>query len=304
MQVLPVKTRAEPCRQVSYGFSGVSGRYIDVHKGAKRFCVARSGLPGPARNRYELAPPPPPRHTHAMTTLAQYKPIARQLVTIIAVMLAFAASEALAHAIGGRDAAFVAATRGPEPGPFLYLGAKHMVTGYDHLLFLLGVIFFLTRFRDVVLYVTLFSLGHSITLLSGVLIGFGLDSYLVDAAIGLSVAYKAFDNIGGFERTAGFRPDPRLVVFGFGLIHGLGLATKLEQLGLNPQGLVINLVSFNVGVELGQVVALTVLLALIALWRRTRLFNSTAIAANFAIMTAGFVLIGLQLAGYVWGPAL
>ena len=239
-----------------------------------------------------------------MTTLAQYKPVARQLVTLIVVMLAFAASEALAHAIGGRDAAFVAATRGPAPGPFLYLGAKHMVTGYDHLLFLLGVIFFLTRFRDVVVYVTLFSLGHSITLLSGVLIGFGLDSYLVDAAIGLSVTYKAFDNIGGFERTVGFRPDPRLIVFGFGLIHGLGLATKLEQLGLNPQGLLVNLVSFNVGVEFGQVVALTVLLALIALWRRTRLFNTTAIAANFAIMTAGFVLMGLQLAGYAWGPAL
>lgn len=245
-----------------------------------------------------------PDYNHAMTAIAPFKSIVRQLLATIAVIAAFAASEALAHAIGGRDAAFVAATRGPAPGPFLYLGAKHMVTGYDHLLFLFGVIFFLTRFRDVVLYVTLFSLGHSITLLSGVLIGFGLDSYLVDAAIGLSVAYKAFDNIGGFERTVGFRPDPRLIVFGFGLIHGLGLATKLEQLGLNPQGLLVNLVSFNVGVEIGQVVALTVLLALIALWRRTRLFHTTAIAANFAIMTAGFVLMGLQIAGYVWGPAL
>ena len=239
-----------------------------------------------------------------MTPLAQYKPIARQLGIMIAVMLAFAAGEVLAHAIGGRDAAFVAAMRGPAPGPFLYLGAKHMVTGYDHLLFLLGVIFFLTRWRDVVLYVTLFSLGHSITLLSGVLIGFGLDSYLVDAVIGLSVAYKAFDNIGGFERTVGVRPNPRLIVFGFGLIHGLGLATKLEQLGLNPQGLLVNLVSFNLGVEFGQVVALTVLLALIAMWRRTRLFKTTSIAANFVIMTAGFVLMGLQIVGYVWGPAL
>lgn len=220
-----------------------------------------------------------------------------------AIVLLVANDAALAHAIGERDAAFVAGTTGPAPGPFLYLGAKHMVTGYDHLLFLLGVIFFLRRFRDVVLYVSLFSLGHSITLLSGVLLGFGLNSYLVDAAIGLSVGYKAFDNIGGFERTIGQRPDPRLMVFGFGLIHGLGLATKLEELHLRREGLLANLVSFNIGVELGQVVALSVLLALISLWRRTRAFSSTAVAANGAIMASGFVLIGYQLAGYRWGAA-
>ena len=275
-----------------------------LQKDGQRFNAVRQQFAWPSRQPLLTGVTEPPRHTHGMTPLAQYKPIARQLGIMIAVMLAFAAGEVLAHAIGGRDAAFVAAMRGPAPGPFLYLGAKHMVTGYDHLLFLLGVIFFLTRWRDVVLYVTLFSLGHSITLLSGVLIGFGLDSYLVDAVIGLSVAYKAFDNIGGFERTVGVRPNPRLIVFGFGLIHGLGLATKLEQLGLNPQGLLVNLVSFNLGVEFGQVVALTVLLALIAMWRRTRLFKTTSIAANFVIMTAGFVLMGLQIVGYVWGPAL
>jgi hypothetical protein len=218
-----------------------------------------------------------------------------------AVLLLFLlGSEALAHGIEGRDAAFVAATRGPAPGPFLYLGAKHMVTGYDHLLFLLGVIFFLRRFRDVVLYVSLFSLGHSITLLCGVLGKSGLDSRLVDAVIGLSVVYKAFDNIGGFERTLRWRPDPRATVLGFGLIHGLGLATKLEQLGLHREGLLANLVSFNVGVELGQVAALSVLLTLILLWRRTRLFSSAAVAANMTIMTSGFVLIGYQLAGFFW----
>ena len=226
---------------------------------------------------------------------------AKRVAMALILASAFAASQAAAHAIGGQDAAFVAANRGPAPGPFFYLGAKHMVTGYDHLLFLFGVIFFLTRLRDVVLYVTLFSLGHSLTLLSGVSIGFGLDSYLVDAAIGLSVAYKAFDNIGGFERTVGLRPDPRLVVFGFGLVHGLGLSTKLEALGLQREGLLTNLVAFNVGVEFGQVVALAALLAVVTLWRRTRLFDTTAVAANFAIMTAGFVLIGLQLAGYIWG---
>lgn len=226
----------------------------------------------------------------------------RRFLSAIAMLLALMASEALAHAIGGRDAAFVAATTGPAPGPFLYLGAKHMVTGIDHLLFLFGVIFFLRRFRDILLYVSLFSLGHSITLLAGTLIGFGLDAYLVDAAIGLSVAYKAFDNIGGFERTVGFRPDPRWVIFGFGLVHGLGLATKLEALRLHGEGLLVNLVSFNIGVEVGQVAALSLLLLLLIVLRRLRLFSTIAVATNFALMTAGFVLIGYQLAGYYWGP--
>lgn len=234
------------------------------------------------------------------------EPRTTRMQKTFAIFVAFAmvcfAGDALAHAIGGSDAAFVRATRGPAPGPFLYLGAKHMVTGYDHLLFLFGVIFFLTRFRDIVIFVTLFSLGHSITLLSGVLLGFGLDSYLVDAAIGLSVAYKAFDNIGGFEGTIGSRPNPRLVVFGFGLVHGLGLSTKLEMLGLNEDGLLANLVSFNIGVELGQIVALSVLLAIITLWRRTRWFDHMAVAANFVIMAAGFALMGFQIAGYCWGP--
>ena len=220
---------------------------------------------------------------------------------LLALALVCASAPLLAHNVAARDAAFLKQNQGAQIFPFLYLGAKHMVTGYDHLLFLFGVIFFLTRLREVVLYVTLFSLGHSLTLLSGVLIGFGLDSYLVDAAIGLSVAYKAFDNLGGFERTIGLRPDPRAVVIGFGLVHGLGLATKLEALGLHPEGLLTNLVAFNFGVEFGQIVALGALLAVITVWRRSHRFEATAVAANFAIMTAGFVLIGLQLAGYFWG---
>lgn len=213
------------------------------------------------------------------------------------------AAPALAHAIGGADAAFVAATRGPAPGPFAYLGGKHMVTGYDHLLFLAGIVFFLRRFRDILLYVSLFSLGHSITLLSGVVFGFGLNSALVDAAIGLSVAYKAFDNLGGFEATIGRRPDPRLVVLLFGLVHGLGLATKLEKLHLHGAGLVVNLVSFNVGVELGQMIALAIVVGLLALLRRTPVFDRIAIGLNWAIMTAGFVLTLTQLAAFAFGAA-
>ena len=167
---------------------------------------------------------------------------------------------AFAHGIGGRDAAFVAATKGPDLLPFMYLGAKHMVTGYDHLLFIFGVIFFLYRLRDVFIYVTLFSIGHSITLLAGVLLKIDVNAYLVDAIIGFSVAYKAFDNLGGFKSVFGVQPNNRVAVAGFGLIHGFGLATKLQSLRLNGNGLVANMIGFNIGVEIGQLIALAVFL--------------------------------------------
>ena len=213
------------------------------------------------------------------------------------------AGPAIAHNIGGSDATFVAATRGPDPIPFLYLGAKHMVTGYDHLLFLTGVIFFLYGFRQIALYVSLFSLGHSITLLAGVFFRLEVDSHLVDAVIGLSVAWKAFDNLAGFQTLFGVKPDNRLAVFGFGLIHGFGLATKLQALNLNHEGLLANLVSFNVGVEVGQMLALSMILLAMALWRRTRAFKPAAQGANVLLMLAGFVLAGEQIAAFVFkGP--
>ncbi len=216
---------------------------------------------------------------------------------LAALAFALIAPPALAHAIGGTDAAFVAATRGPDPLPFMYLGAKHMVTGYDHLLFLVGVIFFLYRLKDVLLYVTLFSLGHSTTLLLGVLFDFGVSSHLVDMVIGLSVSYKAFENLGGF-RKIGFEIDNRIAVGGFGLVHGLGLATKLQALGLNQEGLVVNLVSFNIGVEIGQLIALSLILIVMTFWRTTKSFGRLAIAANALLFLAGIVLAGEQLAGY------
>jgi hypothetical protein len=220
----------------------------------------------------------------------------RQFVFAVLVFLAVA-PPALAHAIGGTDAAFVRATHGPDPFPFLYLGAKHMVTGYDHLLFLTGVIFFLYRIRDVLLYVTLFSLGHSTTLLLGVIFDFGVSSHLVDMVIGLSVSYKAFENLGGF-RKIGVEIDNRIAVGGFGLVHGLGLATKLQDLGLNPDGLIPNLVAFNVGVEIGQLIALSLILIAMTFWRATESFGRLAIAANALLFLAGIVLAGEQLAGY------
>ncbi|MFN9848310.1 MAG: HupE/UreJ family protein, partial [Alphaproteobacteria bacterium] len=225
------------------------------------------------------------------------------LTLALAALAALAALPALAHDIGGPDAAFVAATRGPDPFPLLYLGAKHMVTGYDHLLFLVGVIFFLFRLRQIALYVSLFSLGHSITLLAGVFFDLHVDSHLVDAVIGLSVAYKAFDNLGGFRTFFGVQPNPRTATFGFGLIHGFGLATKLQALELPANGLLINMVSFNVGVEIGQMIALTFMLALIMVWRTMPGYRGMSTAANILLMLAGFVLIGLQLGGLVYGEA-
>ncbi|MCE9521581.1 MAG: HupE/UreJ family protein [Alphaproteobacteria bacterium] len=216
------------------------------------------------------------------------------LTTLVAVT-----SDAFAHGVAGKDAAFVAANSGMQLIPFLYLGAKHMVTGYDHLLFILGVIFFLYRLSHVAIYVTLFSIGHSVTLLTGVLNNIHVDPYLIDAVIGLSVAYKAFDNLGGFQTVFGFQPSIRGAVFAFGLVHGFGLATKLQALSLSPDGLVANMVAFNVGVELGQLVALSAMLLLIVWWRARANFQQHAVIANGLLMIAGFALTQFQLIGYL-----
>ncbi len=220
-----------------------------------------------------------------------------RLALAVLATLGLMAPAAFAHAIGGADAEFVRNTVGADPFPFLYLGAKHMVTGYDHLAFLIGVIFFLYRLRDVLIYVTLFSLGHSTTLLLGVLADLNVSAYLVDAVIGLSVCYKAFDNLGGFKRL-GYQPDNRVAVGGFGLIHGLGLATKLQELGLNEDGLVANLIAFNVGVEIGQLIALSIIVLAISAWRTTESFGRLAVAANALLFFFGVILTGEQLAGY------
>jgi hypothetical protein len=222
---------------------------------------------------------------------------------VAALALTLIAGPALAHGIGGKDAAFVAATRGADLLPFVYLGAKHMVTGYDHLLFILGVIFFLYRLKHVALYVTMFSIGHSATLLLGVLMNLKVNPYLVDAVIGLSVAYKAFDNLGGFQRVFGVQPNTKLAVLGFGLVHGFGLATKLQALKLSKDGLVPNMIAFNVGVELGQLLALSAILLVMTAWRRLPGFGRQATAANLLILLAGFLLMDYQLAGYFSGKA-
>jgi hypothetical protein len=205
---------------------------------------------------------------------------------------------ASAHNVSKRDANFVQSNKGAAIAPFVYLGAKHMVTGYDHLAFLVGVIFFLYKLKDIVLYVSLFTVGHSFTLLAGVLGGIHANSYIIDAIIGLSVVYKAFDNMDGFQRLFGFQPNTKIAVLIFGLFHGFGLATKLQELHLSQNGLILNIVSFNVGVEIGQVLALTAVLIALSFWRTQRGFLRYAFAANTALMVVGLVLIGYQLTGY------
>jgi hypothetical protein len=206
-----------------------------------------------------------------------------------------------AHGVSGKDAVFLQSVKGAAIGPLIYLGAKHMVTGYDHLAFLVGVIFFLYRLKDVLLYVSLFTIGHSVTLLAGVLGGIHANSYLIDAVIGFSVVYKAFDNVDGFREFFGFQPDTRAAVLIFGLFHGFGLATKLQDFQLSPNGLVANIVSFNVGVEIGQGIALTFILIALTWWRGHRGFARHAFATNGALMAAGLLLVGYQLSGYFLG---
>ncbi len=219
------------------------------------------------------------------------------VVTLVGVCVWGLCTSAAAHGVADADAWFIEHAQGVHLVPFLYLGAKHMVTGYDHLLFLAGVIFFLYRLKDVALYVTLFAVGHSATLLLGVLTGVHANAYAIDAIIGLSVAYKAFENLGGFRRL-GVQVDTRAAVLLFGLAHGFGLATKLQDLALSSDGLVPNMVAFNVGVELGQLAALTLMLIAFDVWRRSGTFLEGAFAANTLIMAAGFVLFGYQIAGY------
>jgi len=215
-----------------------------------------------------------------------------------ALLLCAACGGAVAHGVAGADKSFMEQASGAHIIPFIYLGAKHMVTGYDHLLFLLGVIFFLYRVREIAAYVTLFAVGHSITLLYGVLSGAHVNAYIVDAIIGFSVVYKALDNLDAFKLWFGFQPNAKAAVLIFGFFHGFGLATKLQDFSLSQEGLVANIVSFNVGVEIGQLLALTFILIAMNYWRATASFKRQAYTANVLLMTAGFILIGYQLTGY------
>lgn len=208
------------------------------------------------------------------------------------------AGTAAAHAVAEGDKGYIQEISGVNIIPFIYLGAKHMVTGYDHLLFLFGVIFFLYRLKHIGIYVSLFAVGHSTTMLLGVYYGWNVSSYLIDAIIGLSVVYKALDNLGAFQRWLGYQPNTKLATLVFGFFHGLGLATKILEYEIAEDGLIPNLLAFNVGVEIGQLIALGMILIVMSYWRKTPSFLKHAYSANVVMMTAGFVLIGYQLTGY------
>ena len=203
-----------------------------------------------------------------------------------------------AHGVTTGDAGYIQEITGINFVPFMYLGAKHMVTGYDHLLFLIGVIFFLYKLKDIGIYVSLFAVGHSSTLLLGVFADIHINAFLIDSIIGLSVVYKALDNLGAFQQWFGFQPDTKISTLIFGLFHGFGLAAKIIEFELDSTGLLTNLIAFNVGVEIGQLLALSTILILMSYWRKQGNFIKHAYSANVILMTLGFMLTGFQLFGY------
>ncbi len=225
--------------------------------------------------------------------------IPMRLAPLVLTVLALTTSVALAHDVTPGDAGYIQEIWGVNIIPFIYLGAKHMITGYDHILFLLGVVFFLYHMKDVAIYVSLFALGHSITMLAGVWFGWGINSYIIDAIIGLSVVYKALDNLGTFQKWLGFQPDTKAATLIFGLFHGTGLATKILEYDIAEDGLLANLLSFNVGVEVGQLLALFVILIVMGYWRRSSNFMQQAIFANWIMVVLGIMLTYVQVAGFL-----
>ena len=220
---------------------------------------------------------------------------ARWMLTVVGVMMPVAG---LAHGISEEQKARMLSGGYAQ---YMVLGAEHMLTGYDHLLFLFGVVFFLTTFRDVAKFVTAFTLGHCLTLIFATFFGITWNYYLVDAIIALSVMYKAFDNNGGFEKHLGMKsPNLIAMVFAFGLLHGFGLSTRLQQLPLGDDnmGILLRILSFNVGVEVGQVLALTVMVFLLSAWRRKESFKRFSFASNSLLMYAGIYLLFMQMHGY------
>ena len=232
---------------------------------------------------------------------AQWRPPMawRALLALAACLAALLiAGAALAHNVTEGDAGYVQEVTGFRPIAFIYLGAKHMVTGYDHLLFLAGVIFFLYQGREIATYVSLFAVGHSITMIAGVWWEIAINAYIIDAIIAFSVVYKALDNLGAFRLWFGVQPDTKAATLIFGLLHGFGLATKIQDYDISPDGLLGNLIAFNVGVELGQLMALALILLAMTQWRARPAFARQAYATNVLMMVAGFALMGLQIAGY------
>lgn len=222
----------------------------------------------------------------------------RVIYCLLSCALLFLSFGVFAHGVDDNTRQFLISNEGVSIIPFMYFGAKHMITGYDHLLFLVGVIFFLFRAKDVFIYVSFFTLGHSLTLMFGVLNDIAINAYLIDAIIGFSIVYKGFDNMGGFQRMFGYQPNTKAAVLIFGLFHGFGLASKLQEFNFPKEGLLENLIAFNVGVELGQIIALSFILIAMSFWRTHPSFVRTSVAANSLLMSGGMMLIVFQMTGY------
>ena len=224
---------------------------------------------------------------------------AAALTLTVLALYASSVAHALAHNVTPGDAGYIQEIWGVHIIPFMYLGAKHMVTGYDHILFLLGVVFFLYRMKDVAIYVSIFAIGHSVTMLAGVWFGWGVNAHIVDAIIGLSVVYKALDNLGAYQRWLGVQPNTKAATLIFGMFHGTGLATKILDYQLAEDGLLPNLLAFNAGVEIGQILALAVILIVMGFWRKSSGFFRQAYTANVVMMSLGFMLMGTQITGFL-----
>ncbi|MGM0541942.1 MAG: HupE/UreJ family protein [Pseudomonadota bacterium] len=215
---------------------------------------------------------------------------------LLAAFIMLAVSQAFGHGMSEADKQAIV-----DGGnlSYLWIGATHMLSGYDHLLFIFGIIFFLTKFKDIIKYITAFTLGHSVTLIYATFNGIQVNYFLIDAIIALSLCYIAFANLDGFKKYLNINPPNLLVMItGLGLIHGLGLSTRLQQLPLNQDDLLMNIISFNIGIEVGQVMALTIMLLIMLILRKSAIFKPFTLISNYGLIFAGLFLFMMQMHGY------
>ncbi|MDH3326387.1 MAG: HupE/UreJ family protein [Gammaproteobacteria bacterium] len=220
----------------------------------------------------------------------------KQSQWLLAILIMLVASQALGHGMSEAEKQSII-----EGGnlSYLWIGATHMLSGYDHLAFVFGIIFFLTKFKDIVKYITAFTLGHSATLIFATFNGIQVNYFLIDAIIALSVCYIAFSNLDGFKKYLDIKsPSLLWMIIGLGLIHGLGLSTRLQQLPLSEDDLLMNIISFNIGIEAGQIIALSVMLLLLTGWRKKPSFKPFSLISNYGLIFAGLFLFMMQMHGY------
>ncbi|MEL6391038.1 MAG: HupE/UreJ family protein, partial [Bacteroidota bacterium] len=184
---------------------------------------------------------------------------------------------------------------------YIRVGATHMLTGYDHLLFLTGVIFYLNNFKDILRFITVFTIGHCITLVGATYAGITANEHLVDAVIALSVLYKGFENLEGFQKLNMKSPNLLTMVGVFGLIHGFGLSTRLQSFDMGQDQLLAKILCFNLGVEVGQILALIPIVFIITSFRKLKQFPAFYKAVNWYLILAGIALFVYQMWGYSYG---